>query len=232
MCDTIRSHTIPHPIPFSKPVTFKHAHALIFSHSAIFQCKVFQKHLEFFKRNLKNWTPVVLRHSARSSSFTYTFPSGDDAKGRAMNVSGGGDEHDRKMFCYFPQRSREEKMEVVSRLLIRKFKCKVTGGFIRDWVINGQSEKPGNADVTKWIEKSSYGGWEMVEGVIPKDIDVELAAGTEFDILRFMCLVRACGISVDVYDHKPQRHCFVFNLSEGPFTIDIIGNVFFIQTIV
>ena len=202
------------------------AHASIFSHSAMFQCKVFQKHLEFFKRNLKNWTPVVLRHSERSSSSTYTFHSDDDANLRAKNVSGGGDEHDRAMFCYLPNRSREEKMEVVSRLLIRKFKCKVTGGFIRDWVINGQRVTPHNVDVAKWIERSSYGGWEMVEGVIPKDIDVELAADTEFDIIRFICLVRACGISVDVYDHKPQRHCFVFNLSEGPFTIDIIGNIF------
>lgn len=140
-----------------------------------------------------------------------------------MNVSGGGEEHDAAMFFYRPGASREQKMEVVSRLLIRKFKCKVTGGFIRDWVINGQQQAPVGVAFENWIEKSSFGGWEMIEGVVPKDIDVEMAPNADFDVVRFICLVRACGISVDIYEHKPQRHCFVFDRMVGAFTIDIIG---------
>ena len=160
----------------------------------------------------------------RPTPLSLGFPSGDPAAVRAMNVSGGGEEHDLAMFSYRPDASREQKMEVVSRLLIRKFKCKVTGGFIRDWVINGQQLAPVGVAFENWIEKSSFGGWEMVEGVVPKDIDVELAPDADFDVVRFICHVRACGISVDVYEHKPQRHCFVFNLLVGAFTIDIIGN--------
>jgi len=217
------------PIHLICDVNFTHAFALIqlFEIPTNLQGKLFQRHLEFFKRHLKNWTPIVLFRLKCFDRPTlgFGFSSGDPSALRALNVSGGGDEHDRTMFSYRPYAYREQKMEVVSRLLIRKFRCRVTGGFIRDWVINGQREVPSGVAVENWIEKSSFGGWELIEGIVPKDIDVELALDSDFDVVRFICLVRACGISVDVYDHKPQRHCFVFDRLVGPFTVDIIGNI-------
>jgi hypothetical protein len=177
---------------------------------------------------LKNWTPVVLLRPSGADCCPlphFNFSPEHPSFTRAKNVSGGGEAHDAVMFVHRPDAGREQKMEVVSRLLIRKFKCKLTGGFIRDWVINGDSARPHGVPVERWIALDRFGGWEMThDGVVPKDLDVELELDAHFDVVMFVSLVRDCGISVDFYEHKPQRHCFVFDRLVGPFTVDIVGN--------
>ena len=129
--------------------------------------------------------------------------------------------------CEGPRATRESRMEMVSRIAVKVFGCRVVGGFIRDWVIRGERAHL-QLPFDQWIEDNAMGPhnqWmikEIKEGVIPKDIDIELPMSGYFDASRFIAEVRSCGITVDFHTHIPQRHVFLFEAKRGPFTADFI----------
>ena len=41
--------------------------------------------------------------------------------------------------CTGPSAKRESRMEIVSRLAIKTFGCKLVGGFVRDWIVRGKN---------------------------------------------------------------------------------------------
>ena len=43
-------------------------------------------------------------------------------------------------------------MEVVARIAVQQFGCKLCGGFVRDWIVNGESKHlPGQPK--DWVEE-------------------------------------------------------------------------------
>jgi hypothetical protein len=118
-------------------------------------------------------------------------------------------------------------MEVVANIALgQDFECKLTGGFVRDWVVRGEVQRPATAKAPKdWVVKSApgqYTKYEILEGVLPKDLDLELSSTKYFDAGRFVTQVRECGIEVNYMEHIAQRYVFLFERERGPFTADFI----------
>ena len=133
-----------------------------------------------------------------------------------------------------PHATRETRMMCVARIAIHEFHCRISGGFVRDWIIRGEAKHPArevdpsNLWNNDWIEDKHRDNpaypirFDMREGVLPKDIDAELPCDQYFDVGRFIARVRECGVDVDYHEHAPQRHVFVFDVRRGPFTIDLV----------
>jgi hypothetical protein len=133
--------------------------------------------------------------------------------------------------------TRESRMEAVTRIALQTFECRVVGGFVRDWIVNGDRKHPPKSlHPRDWIEQqadyepvqppSSHKGWMKWDfkadvEVVPKDLDIELMT-QYFDVNRFIFEVTKYGIVVDHHQHIPQRHIFVFDRETGPFTADFI----------
>jgi len=125
--------------------------------------------------------------------------------------------------CTGPKATRETRMEIVARIAVQIFNCKVVGGFVRDWVVNGERKHlPGPP--SSWVEEPKHGyvKYEIKEGVLPKDLDIEMSMEAYFDVNRFVQQVRDVGITVDYHEHIAQRHVFLFEVERGPFTADFI----------
>jgi hypothetical protein len=142
--------------------------------------------------------------------------------------------------------SRETRMEAVCRIAVHVFGCRVEGGFVRDWIVNGQRKHP-SIPPRDWVHVTqefrdanprgvfpppAHNGWMKWDfkpevEVIPKDLDIELSVDEYFDVNRFISSVRELGIDVDYYQHIPQRHIFLFDRETGPFTADFIEPVRF-----
>jgi hypothetical protein len=131
--------------------------------------------------------------------------------------------------------TRETRMEAVARIALQMFECRLVGGFVRDWIVNGDRKTP-SLPPREWVEeKSTYEKkqppdevqgwmkWDFKDGVevVPKDLDIELMT-QYFDVNRFIAEVTRFGIAVDHHQHIPQRHIFLFDKETGPFTADFI----------
>ena len=129
--------------------------------------------------------------------------------------------------CNGPKATRETRMAVVARIAIMNFDCRLSGGFVRDWVINGESSHP-KIPINQWVVKAKQGyqTFDIAEEVIPRDLDFELSPNAYFDISRFISDVRSAGIGVDLHEHVAQRHVFVFERKRGPFMADFVEHHF------
>jgi hypothetical protein len=129
-----------------------------------------------------------------------------------------------------PTATRETRMMLVARIAVQQFGCRLSGGFVRDWIVKGFKEHPPNLpDPAKpfdneWIETCTKGfiKYDIKEGVLPKDIDAELSSDMFFDVQRFISTVRAAGVTVDFHEHVAQRHVFTFECARGPFSMDCV----------
>ena len=124
-----------------------------------------------------------------------------------------------------PKATRVTRMEVVARIAIHMFDCKVVGGFVRDWIVRGEStfiDSNGSKKPSDWVIAKPYVKWEISKSIIPSDLDMELSMSTYFDVNRFISEVRKCGIVVDDYDHVAGRHMMLFETERGPFTADFV----------
>lgn len=133
--------------------------------------------------------------------------------------------------------TRESRMEAVTRIALQMFECRVVGGFVRDWIVNGERKHPPKSlHPRDWVHilpdyevqqpPSKPAGWMKWDfkddvQVIPKDLDIELMT-QYFDVNRFIFEVTKYGIVVDHHQHIPQRHIFLFDKETGPFTADFI----------
>ena len=94
---------------------------------------------------------------------------------------------------------------------------------MRDWIVRGDRQHP-KLPPAEWVidGATEHLTYDIQEGVLPKDLDIELSASKYFDVMRFIGAVRECGIDVDHHEHIPQRHVFLFESKRGPFTADFI----------
>ncbi len=64
--------------------------------------------------------------------------------------------------CEGPGASREQRMEMVAHIAVRVFECRVVGGFVRDWIVNGEAQhgefQPGNPPPAPWVKEVNRNG--------------------------------------------------------------------------
>ncbi len=90
--------------------------------------------------------------------------------------------------------TRESRMEAVCRIAVRTFDCKVVGGFVRDWIVNGERKYPPSSIAPQdWVTEynpplNGYIKWDFAQGleVTPKDLDIELSMTLTFDVNRLL----------------------------------------------
>ncbi len=90
--------------------------------------------------------------------------------------------------------TRESRMEAVCRIAVRTCDCKVVGGFVRDWIVNGERKYPPSFIAPQdWVTEHipplhGWIKWDFAEGleVIPKDLDIELSMTLTFDVNRLL----------------------------------------------
>ena len=55
-------------------------------------------------------------------------------------------------------------MEVVTRIAIKIFGCRVVGGFVRDWIVRGEAVHP-NRPPEQWVEETELHGHRFFDFV-------------------------------------------------------------------
>ena len=60
--------------------------------------------------------------------------------------------------------TRETRMEVVTRIAIKIFGCRVVGGFVRDWIVRGEAVHP-NRPPEQWVEETELHGHRFFDFV-------------------------------------------------------------------
>ena len=188
----------------------------------------FNDHFQFWRRQLA-LAPMVERPDHFISVDLYrrprTLPSGDAEFRERLHTVTAQELSQTKLFlkCQGPHATRETRMEVVARIAVQTFGCKLCGGFLRDWIVNGERKHP-PTPLKDWVEEpaGTFTKYEIAEGVIPKDLDLELPMEKYFDVGRFVSEVRQCGIMVDHHEHIAQRHVFLMEQERGPFTVDLV----------
>ena len=120
--------------------------------------------------------------------------------------------------------TRETRMAAIAWIAVTEFDCRLEGGFVRDWVVRGEVLRPSPlTPPASWLEFDySRGRWEVVEGVIPSDLDIELPF--KFVPLdRFRNRLHKFGFATEV-QRFPQGYNLVIDRAAptGPFTLDLI----------
>ena len=212
----------------------------------------FKKHIEFWGRGLRHCPALSFESSDVLSGIEFfrtpdpkyfgQSKSADYAafKRRLHNITAEElSEEEMWEMTRGKDATRESRMEAVTRIALQTFDCRVVGGFVRDWIVNGERKHPPkHVRPRDWVEigkdyeakqppdKPSSKAWikwdfkDDIE-VVPKDLDIELMT-QYFDVNRFIQEVTDCGIVVDHHEHIPQRHIFLFDKETGPFTADFI----------
>ena len=118
---------------------------------------------------------------------------------------------------------RETRMEVVAWMAVCKFDCRLEGGFVRDWIVGHNTQRPTNKTNPKnWIE--SMTPVPMIDKeVVPCDLDCHLPSHAYFDINKFQDELYKYGITCTV-SREDWRYVLLFDENEttGPFTMDLI----------
>jgi hypothetical protein len=118
--------------------------------------------------------------------------------------------------------TRESRMEVLTWLALNRFHCKVSGGFLRDWVVPGRRTNPGGAP-RSWLQfDAKTGVIDMASGLAPKDIDLHLPYDHDFDLAKFRNVLARFGITIDVAQRQPWRYVLACCVESGPFAVDLI----------
>ena len=187
----------------------------------------FNDHFQLWRRQLSA-APMVERPDHFISVDLYrrprTLPTNDAEFRERLHSVTAEQLSEIKIFlkCEGPQATRETRMEIVARIAVQNFGCKLCGGFLRDWIVNGERKYPSTPAKDWVIEPGGFVKYEILEEVVPRDIDLELPMEKYFDVGRFVAQVREYGITVDYHEHIPQRHVFLLERDRGPFTIDLI----------
>jgi hypothetical protein len=188
----------------------------------------FKVHIKFWGRDHLSNTPDIDASDRVMEVQLYhrptQLPTGDaEFRSRLRNVTSPLAPSRIFDLCVGPKATRETRMEVVANIALgQDFECKLTGGFIRDWIVRGDVKHPTTAP-KDWVEPGQgFVKYEIQEGVLPKDLDLELSPTRYFDANRFITAVRECGIEVDYFEHIAQRYVFLFERERGPFTADFI----------
>jgi hypothetical protein len=105
-------------------------------------------------------------------------------------------------------------MEVVANIAVNMFHCKLSGGFIRDWIVAEQRGDGGLGGYTgkldQWVEDKKSHDLErfcMREGILPKDLDFELPNSDYFDALYFISRLSEVGIQASRDSNACDVNC-------------------------
>lgn len=126
-----------------------------------------------------------------------------------------------------PKATRETRMEVVAWVCVCLLKCKLEGGFVRDWVVGEYVSKPVNIPPQKWVEYDKNAAGKRIpsirEDVVPRDLDCYLPVDHPFDTDRFQDELYKFGITCDI-KREHWRYVVLVDADEptGPFTMDLI----------
>lgn len=79
---------------------------------------------------------------------------------------------------------RVYRMVTVCWVLVNKYDCCIKGGFLRDWVINGECNIPGGSQ-SDMLEE--FNGFYRIKDdlIVPSDIDVDLSEEKPFNFEEF-----------------------------------------------
>ena len=67
-----------------------------------------------------------------------------------------------------PLATRETRMEVVTWIAVCQFNCRISGGFVRDWIVGGYSSKPSSdIDPSDWIRCNELVTYAHVYFIVP-----------------------------------------------------------------
>jgi hypothetical protein len=120
--------------------------------------------------------------------------------------------------------TRETRMEVVAWIAVCKFDCRLEGGFVRDWIVGRDIQRPGNSKTNPkgWIETTTPVP-ALNKEVVPCDLDCHLPSHAYFDISKFQDELYKYGVTCSVY-RENWRYVLLFDEHEatGPFTMDLI----------
>jgi hypothetical protein len=131
-----------------------------------------------------------------------------------------------------PLAARETRMEVVAWIAVCQFDCRISGGFVRDWIVGGYSSRPSSdIDPTNWITYIHYEGSRDVEKRIPQlnkefvpnDLDCILP-GNGFDMEQFQHCLRRHGFQCKAACNLDRGYLLVLDEHRLPFTVDLISS--------
>ncbi|CAF1184864.1 unnamed protein product, partial [Didymodactylos carnosus] len=94
--------------------------------------------------------------------------------------------------------TRETRMEVVAWIAVCKFECRLEGGFVRDWVVGGYTNRPANTNTSQWITYNNNLPY-LDKDIIPSDLDCHLPSHKYFDIEKFLDELHKLQIKAKVY---------------------------------
>ncbi|CAF1258217.1 unnamed protein product, partial [Didymodactylos carnosus] len=120
--------------------------------------------------------------------------------------------------------TRESRMEVVAWVAVCKFKCRLEGGFPRDWIVDHRREHPTSIEPTNWVTFNQQTGLpELTPKLIPADLDFHLPLKKYFDLERFLDEMHQYEFQVKVFQ-EPWRYILLFDqyTSTGPFIAEFI----------
>lgn len=117
-------------------------------------------------------------------------------------------------------------MIAVCWVLVNRFDCVIKGGFVRDWVVNGEEVLPKTekerVDLLQNNPRNQF--LEVVDDTVtPSDIDAEMSPDTPFIEGLFLKEMKKLGISVRIEEDGWRKHImFDYKSPSGGFTADLI----------
>ena len=128
-----------------------------------------------------------------------------------------------------PDATRETRMEVVAWIAICQFDCRLEGGFVRDWIVGHNVNRPKgkHSDPSTWISHKPNGDKVQIpimhNEVVPADLDCHLPVYSYFDIDKFLDYLYKYQIECQVV-RENWRYVLLLdeNAKTGPFTMDLI----------
>ena len=119
---------------------------------------------------------------------------------------------------------RETRMEVVAWIAVCQFGCRLEGGFVRDWIVGGYSQRPTNLENNPkaWIQ-IKYPYPVLNKELVPSDLDCHLPSHNYFDIDKFQDKLHKYGFTCSVI-RGDWKSVLLFDENEptGPFTMELI----------
>ena len=136
--------------------------------------------------------------------------------------------------CHGREATRGSRMAAVAWLAVTKFKLKLKGGFIRDWVVPGfeNVKDDTGADLPFVVTNTGFRNRPVIDGkFVPQDLDFQMPPDEYFDVQAFKVQVENLGIKVTQVHMDSLLIVIVFDAplanedpplgSKGPFTAEM-----------
>lgn len=93
---------------------------------------------------------------------------------------------------------RTYRMVAVCWVLVNRYDCCIKGGFVRDWVVNGEEKDIPGGPLNDILIKDPNTNFYRIadEKMTPSDLDVDLSSEFPFDYEGFKKFMNKLGIKV------------------------------------